>query len=212
MSPSTDLNALSTPRKLLLGGGILLLINSFLPWYHASLFGVSVNFTGWHQLGTLAWIILIGVLIWEGLRIAGVAPVTGRQADLASAVGALAAVVVGVIFVIQRLSDGGLGIGFWLGIVLLVVVGYGAFQLFQASGGQAALRDVQQQAQQQAAERRAAQAESRPTPPSGGAAPQDPAVPPSAPAPQGPPATSAPQDPPTAETPEGAPRQDPPVS
>lgn len=202
MSPSTDLNALSTPRKLLLGGGILLLINSFLPWYHASVFGVSINFTGWHQLGTLAWIILIAVLIWEGLRLAGVAPVTGRQADLASAVGALAAVIVGVIFVIQRLSDGGLGIGFWLGIVLLVVVGYGAFQLFQASGGQAALRDVQQQAQQQAAERRASQ--DRPAPPSGGAAPQDPSVPPSAPAPQGPPTTSAPQDPPTAETPEGA--------
>lgn len=204
MSSSPDLNAITTPRRLLLGGGLLLLINSFLPWYHASFLGTSVSLTGWHQIGTLAWIVLIALLIWEGVRIAGAAPTEGRQADLVSAVGAFLVVVLGVLFVIQRLSDGNLGIGFWLGIVLLVVVGYGAIQLFQASGGQAALRDVQQQA----SERRAAPTAARPAP---GATPQDQPVPPSAPAPQAPPAAVTPQDPPTTATPEGSPAADAPT-
>lgn len=188
MSASADLSALSSTRKLLLGGGILLFINSFLPWYHASFMGTSVSANGWHQLGTLAWIVLLVVLIWEAARIAGMTPVEGRQADLASASGVLISVLFGVIFLIQRLSDGSLGIGFWIGLVLLAVVAYAAFQLFTASGGQAALKEVQAQA---AAKRAASQSSS--TPP----ASTPPASTPPAATPPADPAPRDPQDPPS---------------
>ena len=152
MSTPTEISALSTPRKLLLASGGLLFINSFLPWYHVSFAGFSASQSGWHQLGTLVWIVLLATLVWEGLKIAGVAPVRGKQADLATAAGAGLVVLLGVIFVIIRLSDGGLGIGFWLGIVLLAVFGYAAFQLFQASGGQETVREVQAEAAQRRAQ------------------------------------------------------------
>jgi hypothetical protein len=186
MSSQPGIASLSTPRKLLLGSGVLLLINSFLPWYHVSAFGVSASASGWHQIGTLAWIVLIATLIWEGVRLAGAAPVPEKQGDLVTALGAGLVVVLGVIFLIVRLSDGGLGIGFWLGLILLAAFAYGAFQLFQAAGGQAA---VQAEVQQ----RRAAQ------PPA--ASQQPPAsTPPAAPpaqAPSTPPASQQPpQDPP----------------
>ena len=140
MALQQDLAALPSTRKITLGAGVLLLIDSFLPWYHASAGPFSVSLAGWHQIGTIAWILLIALLIWEGTRIAGVAPVTGRRADLFSAVGALVVVAVGVIFVIQRLSDGNLGFGFWLGVLLLIAVGVTAFTTFKESGGADAVR------------------------------------------------------------------------
>jgi hypothetical protein len=140
MSAQHQLAELSTTRKITLGAGVLLLLDSFLPWYHASAGPFSVSLSGWHQLGTLAWLLLIVLLVWEGARIAGVAPVAGRRADLFSAVGALVVVAVGAIFVIQRLSDGSLGIGFFLGVLLLVALGATAFQTFKESGGADAVR------------------------------------------------------------------------
>ncbi|MEV4421126.1 hypothetical protein AB0L40_14270 [Patulibacter sp. NPDC049589] len=140
MPVQQDLAALPTTKKLFLGSAVLLLVDSFLPWYHVSFGGVSVSEGGWHQFGSITWIVLIALLVWEGVRIAGAAPIEGRRADLFSSVGALAVVVLGVIFVLQRISDGSLGFGFFLGVILLVGLGYSAFQTFQASGGAEAVR------------------------------------------------------------------------
>lgn len=140
MSAQQNLVALSTPRKIFLGAAVLLFIDSFLPWYHVSAGPFSASLSGWHQLGTVAWLLLIVLLVWEGVRLAGVSTVKGARADLFSAVSALAVVVVGAVYAIQRLVDGSLGIGFFLGVVLLVVLGYTAFGAYQASGGSAAVR------------------------------------------------------------------------
>ena len=140
MTAQQDLAALPTSRKITLGAAVLLLVNSFLPWYHASFGGISVSENGWNQLGTVAWLVLIVLLVWEALRLAGVVNVVGARADLFSAIGALAVVVVGAIYVIQRISDGSLGIGFFFGIVLLVALGATAWGSFQSSGGTDAVR------------------------------------------------------------------------
>lgn len=192
MSSTPELSTLSTPRKLLLVSGVLLFINSFLPWYHVSFAGFSASQSGWHQLGTLVWIVLLATLVWEGARIAGAAPVKGQRADLATAAGAGLTLLLGLIFVIVRLSDGSLGIGFWIGVVLMIVFAYATFQLFQASGGQAAVREVQAEAAQ-----RRGQAPAQ-TPPSQ----QPPAQQPPA---QNPPAQNPPsQQPPAGDPPAGA--------
>lgn len=140
MSVQQDLVALSTHRKIFLGAAALLLLNSFLPWYHASFGPVSVSLSGWHQLGTVAWLLLIVLLAWEGARLAGASGIAGGRADLFSAVGALAVVVVGAIFAVQRLTDGDLGFGFFLGVILLAALGYTAYGAFQANGGADAVR------------------------------------------------------------------------
>lgn len=119
---------------------MLLLIDSFLPWYSVSIGPFSETLTGWHQLGTVAWLLLIVLLAFEGARLAGVVQMSDARANLFSAVGALGVVAVGVIFVIQRLSDGSLGFGFFLGVVLLAVLGYTAYGAYQASGGREAVR------------------------------------------------------------------------
>lgn len=199
---SSELAALSTPRKLLLGSGVLLLINSFLPWYHFSAegFGITVSssWSGWHQIGVLVWLVLIATLIWEGLRIARVAPLQGARADLATAAAAGLTLVLGVIYVLVRLFDGNLGIGFWLGVLLFIVFGLATAQQFQAGGGQEAVREVQAEA----AQRRAQQAPQQPpaappaTPP---ATPQQPRAadqPPATTPPAQQPPANAPQDPP----------------
>ncbi len=193
MSQSPELSSLSTPRKLLLGSGILLLINSFLPWYHVSVMGFSSSASGWNQLGTLVWIVLIATLVWEGVRIAGVAPIRGARADLATAAAAGLTLVLGVIYLLIRLFDGSLGVGFWIGLLLFIVFGVAIAQLFQASGGQEAVREVQAEAAQRRAQQQAAQPTTPPATPQQPPAAQQP--PASAPPAQQPPA-NAPQDPP----------------
>lgn len=201
MSTSSELSTLSAPRKLLLGSGVLLLINSFLPWYHFSISGFGRTFSdsasGWNQLGTLVWIVLIATLVWEGLRIARVAPLQGARADLATAAAAALTLVLGVIFVLIRLFDGNLGIGFWLGVLLFIVFGLATAQLFQASGGQEAVREVQAEA----AQRRAQQ------PPAAAPPVTPPATPQQPPAAEQPPASTPPAQQPPANTP-----QDPPAN
>jgi hypothetical protein len=135
-----DVKQMPTSKKIFLGAALLLLIDSFLPWYHVSFGPVSASLSGWHQLGTVAWVLLIGLLIWEGVRLAGAAPVSTARAELYSSLAAIAVLVVGVIFVIQRLVDGELGIGFWLGVILLAVFGYATLTAFRASGGSEAVR------------------------------------------------------------------------
>ena len=62
-------NKLSTPAKLVLGATVLFLIVSFFNWFSVEdLGGVSM----WEGIGTLAGILAIAVLVWEGLRLANV--------------------------------------------------------------------------------------------------------------------------------------------
>ncbi|MCK9250483.1 MAG: hypothetical protein M0P31_16095 [Solirubrobacteraceae bacterium] len=142
-----DLEALPLHRQIILGSGALLLVASFLPWYKFSAGSFSSSASGWHQLGTIAWLFLIVALIAEGARVARVSPLQERQADLATTALGGGVLLFGVIFVIQRVSDGHLGIGFFLGLIGLIAFAYGVYLLFQASDGQGALKDLQAQAE-----------------------------------------------------------------
>lgn len=140
------------PRLVLPGAALLLLISSFLPWYHISIegFGVSesVNESGWHEMGTFVFLLTIVLLAFEGVRMAGVLPLENAKADLVSVGLAAAVVLFGLIFVIIRLSDGYLGFGFWIGLIALIGVGAGAFLTLKSGGAMGALKEIQAQAQQ----------------------------------------------------------------
>ena len=65
-----QLNALSTGRKLILGAGVLLLIDSFFHWQAVGPYGWSA----WHGfLGVLLGLMTLAILAWVGARAFGVA-------------------------------------------------------------------------------------------------------------------------------------------
>jgi hypothetical protein len=73
-----DLRTLSTGTKLLLGAGVLLLIDSFLAWQKVSVEvgGVeiaSASRNAWHGFwGVAMGLVLIALLVWVGLQLANV--------------------------------------------------------------------------------------------------------------------------------------------
>jgi hypothetical protein len=73
-----DLRTLSTGTKLLLGAGVLLLIDTFLAWQKVSVEvgGVeiaSASRNAWHGFwGVAMGLVLVALLVWVGLQLANV--------------------------------------------------------------------------------------------------------------------------------------------
>lgn len=128
---------------VLLGSAIVLLVASFLPWYHIELGIVSASATGWHGVGVVAWLFLLVLIGLEVAALFGALPLDAARANLAILAAAGATVLFGVIYVIVRLADGYLGFGFFLGVLGLIGLGVGAFLQFRDSDAQAALKDLQ---------------------------------------------------------------------
>jgi hypothetical protein len=144
---ASPLETLSTGRKVLLGAAIVLLIDSFLPWYHASVsfagYHASASASGWHQLGVIAWLFVIVLLVVEGARIAGALPLDEARSELASLAAAALVLLFGIIFVIQRISDGHLGFGWYVGVVGLIALAYGAYDGYKSGNAAATIKSMQ---------------------------------------------------------------------
>ena len=140
-TPAFDVSRLSNATRILLGGGVLLLIDSFLTWQRdcPSLAGVEPSCTNVHSMwggsgavfGVLAGILLLAMLAWEGLRVANVAVDIGAPVDAAKVgaylgLGVLAMVLIKFIFVLTSAA-----LGAWLGLVLALAIGYGAWMRLQ---------------------------------------------------------------------------------
>ncbi len=65
-----DLSKHSRETWVVVGGGVLLLILSFLDWQQVSAFGFSAGLNEWHGIGFLAALLVIVMLAWEVLRMA----------------------------------------------------------------------------------------------------------------------------------------------
>jgi hypothetical protein len=150
-SSGFDMSKMSTAEKLLAGGSILLLIDSFLPWQRVCIdLGGLEDLVGGGGCGSIS--------MWSG---------SGGFAGIIAGLLAIALVVVGVLSMTGSASSmnmgsmsmdkllGFLGLGVagfgllkfllvltnapgwaaFVGLVLLVAIGYGAWQKVQASGG-----------------------------------------------------------------------------
>lgn len=127
-----QLSALSTGRKLILGAGLLLLIDTFFHWQSVSIGPVSVGQSGWHGFwGVLIGLMTIALLAWVGARGFGVAlPANVPDGLLTLGLGALI-----VLFaVIKALSDSYTAWPAYVGIALGALVAVGAWLNFQDSG------------------------------------------------------------------------------
>ncbi|MEV4423571.1 hypothetical protein AB0L40_26920, partial [Patulibacter sp. NPDC049589] len=134
-----ELSTLSGPRKVLLGGAALLVANSTLPWYRIEVRGFAFELSGWHELGILAWVLAIVLLVWELGRLTSLVELPGDRGDRWSSVAGMSAAFVGLLFVLRRLLDGDLGYAWVSGAVLVAAVGSAAWTLFVGARGLDAL-------------------------------------------------------------------------
>ena len=123
-------------RQLILGGGVLLFIDTFLPWQKVSISfgGISTSATAsaWHGFwGVIMGLLTIAIIIWVGARLAGV-ELPGNLPD-----GLVTLAVGGLILlfaVVKTLTESYSAWASYLGIVLAAGVAAGAWLTFQASG------------------------------------------------------------------------------
>jgi len=133
-----DLNRMSTASKILLGAGILYLIDLFLAWQRACVevagVGGCASQSGASGIGVLNLLLVIALLAWEGMAVAGVninAPRALVSAGLAAGI---------VLFTILKIvaDNDFIYLFAWIGLILALVIGYGGWmrwQEHQASGG-----------------------------------------------------------------------------
>jgi len=141
-SSGFDMSKMSTAEKLLAGGSILLLIDSFLPWQSYGIAGISIgSFNMWGGSGSFAGV--IAGLLAIALVVVGVLSMTGSMAnmnmgtmsaDKLTGFLGLGVAGFGLLKFLLVLSNE-VGWAAFVGLVLLVAIGYGAWQKVQSSGG-----------------------------------------------------------------------------
>ncbi len=127
-----QLKALPLGRKLILGAGVLLFIDTFLPWQSVSIFNANFSANAWHGFwGVLLGLMTIALVLWVGARAFGVALPAAVPDGLATL--ALGGLIV-LFALVKTLHDSYSAWGSYVGIVLGAAVAYGAWLTFQESG------------------------------------------------------------------------------
>ncbi len=134
-SSGFDMSKMSTASKILAGAGVLYLIDLFLPWNRACIdlgpLGGSLcgSASGLHGIGILNLLLVIGLIAWEGLAIAGVDVPAPKALVSAALAGGLV-----VFTLIKILVDSeALYLFAFVGIILALVVAYGGWMRWQES-------------------------------------------------------------------------------
>ncbi|MBA3551965.1 MAG: hypothetical protein H0W27_03715 [Actinobacteria bacterium] len=142
--PSMDLSKLSTADKILLGAGLLFVIDTFLPWQRVCVEGfgdfpgVCASASAWGGngafAGVLAAIFAIALIAWVGMHVAGagVNLNVNMSPAMITAILAAGAVLFGLIKFLLVITNSP-GFGAFLGIVLLVAIAYGGYMKWQES-------------------------------------------------------------------------------
>jgi hypothetical protein len=132
-----DISKMSMGSKILAGGGILLLIFSFFAWQKYCVLDIAcVNRSMWNGdgaiFGFLGGLALLALIAWEVMQVLGAAdniktgqPVSKISAYLGFAVAALT--ILKFVFAVGNFS----AFGAYVGLVLALVIAYGAWMRFQ---------------------------------------------------------------------------------
>lgn len=141
-SKGFDMSKMDTGHKILLGAGIAYLIVLFLPWQRVCIdFGLDIpgasgcaSASGASGIGVINLLLVIALIAWEGMGLAGVDINAPKQLISAALAGAI------LVFTILKIIVDSESLYFfaWIGIVLAVVIAYGGWlrwQAHQAGGG-----------------------------------------------------------------------------
>jgi hypothetical protein len=133
-----DMGRMSTGTKILTIGGILLFIDLFLPWQGVAgveAFGIEVpgvNISGFSGLGVFVALLVLALIVWEALLAFGVNIQMGTTSPaLISAILGGAVAVFTIILFLTRLTA--IKYGAFIGLILALVIAYGAYMRFQES-------------------------------------------------------------------------------
>jgi hypothetical protein len=144
-SSGFDMSKMSTASKILLGGSLLLLLDSFLfSWQKACAdFGglgvpgaddFCIKFSMWggsaSWAGLLTGLLAIALIVWEGMQLAGQSPDLGQPASKISAYLGFGVLIFGLLKFLLVVTNSP-GIGAFIGLVLILAIGYGAWMRFQ---------------------------------------------------------------------------------
>jgi hypothetical protein len=138
--PSFDMAKLSTADKILAGGSLLLLIDSFLSWQKVcssdipGLGRICASANAWGGNGSFAGVLmgLLALLLLAGTIVvaAGVSlPVTIPTSSVMSGLTA-GTVLFGLIKFLFVVGNHG-ALGAWIGLILILVVAYGGYMKMQ---------------------------------------------------------------------------------
>ena len=132
------LRTLSKGAQITLGAAGLLLIDSFFHWYTVKHTSYGENM--WHGLGFLAGLLLLAIIVWIGLRVAGVNIELGISHSMVTAGLAVLLLLFVIIRVLSK-PGGGFADSFvsrtiwtWIGLLLAIAVVAGAWMSMQAAG------------------------------------------------------------------------------
>jgi len=126
-SSGFDLSKLSTASKILLGAGILYLINGFLPWQRACFGPICGSKSGIDGIGIINLLLVIALLVWEGLAFSNV------KIDLPRALVSAGLAAGIVVFTILKIliDNESIYLFAWVGLILAAVIGYGGWMRWQ---------------------------------------------------------------------------------
>jgi hypothetical protein len=132
------ISALPRGIQLMLVGGVLLLIDSFLHWQSVSIGPISASRNAWHGWGFLAGLLTIVLVAWLVARVAAAdlrLPVSDTLA------GAVLAVLILLFTFLKFIVDNEFRTFWaWLGLVLAVLIAVGAWLQVQMGGGMDTLK------------------------------------------------------------------------
>lgn len=124
-----QLRRLPVGRQVILGAGLLLLIDTFLPWQKISVLGFSNSWTAWHGFwGVVLGLLTIALLAWVAVRALGI----DLPFELPDGITTLAAAVAILVFaLIKNLVDDYSAWGSYVGVVLAAAVAYGGWLTYR---------------------------------------------------------------------------------
>jgi hypothetical protein len=131
-------NALGRGAQIMLVAGVLLFISLFLPWQDFDVGDVG-QFSGWRGVGVVLGLLTIVLIAWLVVRLLSInIPLPISTAMTSAILGGLV-LVFGIIKLLTILGDE-TTIWAWIGTILAVIVGVGAWLEVQAAGGMTTLR------------------------------------------------------------------------
>jgi len=122
------LSKLSREAQAVLGGGVLLLILSFLDWHQ---FG-PLGWNEWHGIGILAGLLVIAMVAWEVVRVIGANVSLGTLSPGLVSVGL--ALLAALFTVIAVLSADFRAWPAWIALIVAIVVAAAAVMRARAEG------------------------------------------------------------------------------
>lgn len=127
-----DFSKLTLGSKVVAGAGILLLIVSFFHWQEVDFGPVSAGVSMWHGWGVLIGLTLLAILAWEAVQLTEskieVGPLSPTMVTI------LLAGLLILFTLIKVLTNDYVATWAWIGLVLSIGVGVGAWLNMQEAG------------------------------------------------------------------------------